>query len=82
MTGIKIKLITLLDQIRKNILTGTFDTQELTFLYETFSEIFNEGHPEKGLLISNDSVDRQTLFYLFLGWWICYLKNMDESLDI
>jgi len=82
MTGIKFKLITLLDQIRKNILTGTFDTQELTFLYETFSEIFSEGHPEKGLLISNDSVDRQTLFYLFLGWWICYLKNMDESLDI
>ena len=79
MTGIKFKLITLLDQIRENVLTGTFDTQELTFIYETFSEIFSERHPEKGLLMSNDSVDRQTLFYLFLGWWICYLKNFDDS---
>ena len=79
MTQVKLKLITLLDQMRENILTGTFDTHELTFLYETVSEFFIEGHPDKGLLISNESIDQQTLFYLFLGWWICYLKNREDG---
>ena len=79
MTQVKLKLITLLDQMRENILTGTFDTQELSFLYETVSEFFIEGRPDKGLLISNESIDQQTLFYLFLGWWICYLKNSEND---
>ena len=78
MTQVKLKLITLLDQMRENVLTGTFDTHELTFLYETVSEFFIEGKPDKGLLMSNESIDRQTLFYLFLGWWICYLKNSED----
>ena len=79
MTEVKIKLITLLDQIRENILTGTFDIQDLAFLYDTLSEFFIEGQPDKGIFISSDPMDRQTLFYLFLGWWICYLKNNENG---
>jgi len=79
MTEVKFKLIALLDQIRENVLTGTFDNQELTFLYDTFSEFFIEGRPDKGILDSSGSIDRQTLFHLFLGWWICYLKNNEDE---
>ena len=73
------KLIALLDQIRENVVTGTFDNQELTFLYEVFSEFFIERRPDKGILVSTGPNDRQTLFYAFLGWWICYLKNNEEG---
>ena len=73
------KLIALLDQIRENVVTGTFDNQELTFLYDFFSEFFIEGRPDKGILDSSGSIDRQTLFHLFLGWWICYLKNNEDE---
>lgn len=79
MAEIKIKLISLLDQARENVLTGTFDIQELIFLYDTLSDCFIEGRPDKGMLVgSSDFVDRQTLFYLFIGWWICYLKNIED----
>ena len=78
MTEIKFKLITMLDQVRENVLTGTFNNQELALLYDSLSEFFIGGCPDKGMLVSNDSLDRQTLFYTFLGWWICYLKNNEE----
>ena len=78
MTGVKVKLITLLDRVRENVLTGTFNHQELIYLYDTFSEFFIEGRPDKGMLVSSNPIDRQTLFYTFIGWWICYLKNGDD----
>ena len=78
MTPIKFKLITLLDQVRENVLTGTFNSQELTLLYDSLAEFFSEGRPDKGMLVSNDPSDNPTLFYTFLGWWICYLKNNGE----
>ena len=73
------KIIALLDQIRENVVTGTFDNEELTFLYDFFSEFFIEGRPDKGILVADGPTDRQTLFYMFLGWWICYLKNNEEE---
>ncbi len=79
MTEVKVKLIALLDQLRDNVVTGTFDNQELACLYEFFSEFFIEGRPDKGILVSSEAIDRQTMFYTFLGWWICYLKNNDEG---
>ena len=75
MTEVKVKLIALLDQLRDNVVTGTFDNQELACLYDFFSEFFIEGRPDKGILVSDGSpTDRQTMFYAFLGWWICYLN--------
>ena len=78
MTPIKFKLITLLDQVRENVLTGTFNSQELALLYDSLSEFFIGGRPDKGMLVSSDPIDRQTFFYTFLGWWLCYLKNNEE----
>ncbi len=69
------ELIALLDKIRENVVTGTFDDQELGVLYDIFSGCFVDGRPDKGLYVSDGPNERQTLFYAFLGWWICYLKN-------
>ncbi len=82
MTHIKNKLLTLLDDIHQNILTGTFETHELTVLYEMMSEFFCHGRPDKGLSIPllSESVEQQeTLSYLFLGWWIYYLKKKENE---
>ena len=64
-----------IDKIRENVATGSFDDQELGVLYVIFSGCFVDGRPDKGIYVSDGPNERQTLFYAFLGWWICYFKN-------